>query len=78
MHPFARPSVIPTVCPSVSLSNAVKGFPTCMSLIILLLTPFLFENSESEDEAAQKEAKEMIDEVENRACLKQSSIKLVK
>ena len=41
-----------------------------MSLIILLLTPFLFENSESEDEAAQKEAKEMIDEVEKQGVLK--------
>ena len=31
---------------------------------------FLFENSESEDEAAQKEAKEMIDEVEKQGVLK--------
>ena len=41
-----------------------------MSLIILLLTQFLFENSESEGEAAQKEAKEMIDEVEKQGALK--------
>ena len=31
---------------------------------------FLFENSESEDEAAQKEAKEMIDKVEKQGVLK--------
>ena len=31
---------------------------------------FLFENSESEDEAAQKEAKEMMDEVEKQGVLK--------
>ena len=30
----------------------------------------MFENSESEDEAAQKEAKEMIDEVETQGVLK--------
>ena len=31
---------------------------------------FLFQNSESEDEAAQKEAKEMMDEVEKQGVLK--------
>ena len=63
-------SIGPSFCHSVRLSNAVKGFSTCMSLIILLLNKFLFKNSESEDEAAQKEAKEMINEVEKRGVLK--------
>ena len=37
----------------------------------MILSNFIFQNSESEDEAAaRKEAKEMIDEVEKQGMLK--------